>query len=227
MGAHRNITSLPTGITLSTGAEADDVEETRSVEISELFEQETGDIVKLSPINHEKRTYKVSGDGPADLSVIAKGTVATPSDLEETSVEISEAPNQRCKFTIQGESDHAFTDPAATPLAAGAEPDIDDLVIVSVEYSIAESASRRAEVENHVLIGSDGTPAARARETVKTTATVSGRGDRPAGVALGTGGLAFVGSDTGITIVNQVMDGQKRKDWNRWSAQAVNGPAAA
>lgn len=228
MAAHRNITgSLPTGITLHADAEADDVQITQTVEIAELVEQDSGDIIAAAPVNKYDFELQISGDGPHAMSDVATGTVADPTAYEEISVEVSEAPNQRCTFTLRATATDGFTDPAATPAAAGAEPGITDLEITSVEYTIAESVRRTKEVEDHVLVGSAGTPANRARETIKISFDIAGRGDSPAGVALGTGGAAFVDSDTGVTIVNRYLTGEKRKDWNRWGAAGMNYPAAS
>lgn len=228
MAAHRNITTaLPTGISLHADAEADDVQITETVEISELVEQDSGDIIKAAPVNRYDLELVISGEGPHAFTDVAVGTVADPTAYEEISVEVSEAPNQRCTFTLRATAVDGFTDPASAPDAAGAEPGITDLEITSVEYTIAESVRRTAEVEDHVLVGSDGTPTNRARETLKFSFDINGRGDSPAGVALGTGGVAYKTSDTGVTIVNRYMTGEKRKDWNRWGAVGMNYPAAS
>jgi hypothetical protein len=227
MAAHLHVTSIPSGITLASGAEADDVSDTSAVEIAELIEQDTGHIIKASPVNMKTRAVEISGDGPATLTDVATGTVGTVSDLKVNKVEITEAPNKRCTFSLSAAAVAAFTDPAASPSAAGAEPDIDDLEIVSVEYAVAESVRRGYEVEDMTLPGSDGAPYARARTTRKGTFSIAGRGDRPAGAALGTGGAAFSGSDTGLVVVSKEMDGQKRKEWNRWSLEGNHYPNAA
>jgi hypothetical protein len=111
--------------------------------------------------------------------------------------------------------------------ATGAEPAITDLEIVSVEYSVAESVDRSYQVNDLVLVGTDGTPAARGKVTVKGSFSINGRGDLPAGTALGTGGAAFKGGDTGKVLVESLMTGEKRADWNRWSADGSHYKSAA
>jgi hypothetical protein len=227
MAAHRNITTaLPSGITLHADAEADDVQITSTVEIAELVEQNTGHIILANPVNIQRKELAITGDGPADFAGVAAGVIGTIGNFSVTKLEIEEAPNQRCRFSLAASASAALVDPAAEPEAAGAEPGIEDLEIVSVAYAIAEGVRRSAEAEYHVLVGSDGTPAHAARETVKNPFEIRGRGDLPAGVALGTGGAAYSGSDSGLTIVGSLMTGEKRKDWNRWSASGTNYPEA-
>lgn len=226
MAAHLNITSTE-GVTLATGAEADDVEKVSTVEIAELADQATGEYIKASPVNHKEIAVRITGDGPHDLTEPAAGTVADPATITVISAEVTEAPNQRCNFSVRATGHEAFTDPAGSVSATGAEPDIDDLEIVSVEYSIAENVRRSYEVEDMVLVGTDGTPANRATVGVKGTFSIQGRGDLPAGTALGTGGAAFQDGDTGLVLVNSLMEGEKRKDWNRWGADGSHYKVAA
>ena len=68
-----------------------------------------------------------------------------------------------------------------------------------------------------VLMGTNGEPAARQSVALKNPFDISGRGDVPAGVALGTGGLQFAGGTTGKVVVGTFSESEKRKDWNGWS----------
>lgn len=226
MPAHLNITStLP--VTLGTGAEADDFQTTSSVEVDTLDDQATGEVIAAAPVNHKKIEHRISGDGPATLTGAAAGTVSTVSDVEITSVEITEAPNARCKFSITAVADDSFTDPAGTASDVGAEPAIGDLEITSVTYSVAESIRRSQTVENMVLVGTDGAPAFRAKVGVKAPVGIQGRGDLPAGVALGTGGADYKGAATGILVITTLTEGEKRKDWNRWGVDGERYPSAS
>lgn len=229
MAAHRNITTaLPTGISLHTDAEADDVQTTSKIEVAELVTQATGEIQKVTAGKKQDNELVISGDGPHDWADVAAGTVSTVSDYEVIRIEVTDGSNtDHCKFSITATSTESFTDPAAEPAAAGAEPGIDDIDITSVEYTLAESVRRTKEVGDFVLVAADGTPAHRAREGIKNPFTIDGRGDLPAGVGLGTGGVAYKNSDTGITMVDTLMTGEKRRDWNRWSASGNNYPSAS
>jgi hypothetical protein len=226
MAAHKNITTTH-GLTLATGAVADDVEKSVSVEILEVTSQTSGEVVRVDCVNMATETVTISGDGPGDKTKVAAGTIATPSDLKEIRVENNESPNGRLNFSLTAESNVSFTDPASTVAAVGAEPTIADLEIVSVEYSIAESVRLAAEVRNSVLIGTDGTPAARCHIEARHPFTVNGRGDLPTGVAAGVGGVAFVGGNTGKVIVPNLTTGEKRGDWNRWGTDGTQLKAAA
>lgn len=218
MAAHLNITSTIAtvyGVTLGTGAEADDCEKVQTVGVAELAGDSDNEIVKATPHLMAATECTVSGDGPATLA-LTPGAVATPSTLTLIEVEVSESPNNRCTFTARAAGHAAFTDPAATVSEVGAEPAIGDLEVKSVEYSIAESVRRTSSVQDMVLVGTDGTPAARATTRKTRTFDIAGRGDLPAGVALGTGGAAFTGGDTGIVVSTTLRTGEKRGDWNRW-----------
>ena len=218
MSAHLNITSnIATvyGVTIPEGSKADDCSKTQSVTLDELLESDTNEVGDVDAQNTVVTETSVSGDGPIGLT-ITPGEVVAPGDLVLLSVDLSEAPNGRCKFTAGTSGSAAFSDPAATVGDVGDEPTVGDLKITSVDYSIAESVSRTSSVSDMVLMGSDGTPAARATTKRERTFSISGRGDLPAGVALGTGGAAFAGGDTGKVMTTTLTTGEKRGDWNRW-----------
>lgn len=228
MSAHLNITSTIAteyGITLASGAVADDASKTSSVEVSEVLSTDTAAVIHVAPLHMAKVETQVSGEGPHDLALTA-GTVATPSTLTKISVELGETTNGRCTFTARAAGHAAFTDPAETPAEVGAEPTIADLLVTSVEYSIVESVRRTSTLEDKVLAGTDGGPAARATCTPRRTFSIVGRGDKPAGLVLGTGGAEFVGATTGLVLVTSLMEGEKRGDWNRHSADGRHDLAA-
>lgn len=214
------------GITLGTGAEAESATATTTVAINELIDSATAAVNTAAPIHHAEKRTQVDGEGPATLSLTA-ATVGTPSTLTVISKEVTEQPNGRCRFSVQAHGDLAFTDSVGTPSDVGAEPTISDLVITSVEYAIAESVRRSVTIENKVLVGTDGEPAARATCTVRKPFSISGRGDLPAGVALGTGNVEFTGGDTGLTLVGTLREGERRADWNSWGVDGTNYPSAA
>ncbi len=230
MSAHINILSSTFaanyGITLGTGAEAESATSTTTVGASELIDSATAEVNACAPIHHAEKRTSVEGEGPVSLT-LTPGTVATPATLTVLSAEITEAPNARCRFSISAQGELAFTDSEGTPAEVGSEPTVSDLEITSVAYAIAESVRRSVTLENKVLVGSDGAPAARATCTVRKPFSISGRGDLPAGVALGTGNVEFAGGSTGITLVTSLNTGERRADWNSWGAEGTNYPSAA
>lgn len=228
MSAHLNITSTISttyGVTPATGTEVDDASKTTTVEVSEVLGTDDAEIILADPINVARVETSVSGEGPHGLT-LTPGTVGTPSTLTVLDVEVRELPNARCQFTARASGSVAFVDDPATVSEVGAEPAITDLKVKSVTYSIVESVRRTSSVEDKVLVGTDGTPAARATHTRRRTFAIVGRGDKPAGLLLGTGGADFVGGTTGKVIVTSLMEGEKRADWNRHSAEGQHYLAA-
>lgn len=228
MAAHLNITSnIATvyGVTLGGSTEADDCGKTQTVEISTVADAATAEIIEADPVNVVATETTVSGEGPHSLT-LTPGTVSTPGDLTVIGVEVSESPNARCQFTVRAAGHASFTDPSGTVSVVGAEPTLADLEITSVAYSIAESVRRSADIQDMVLIGTDGTPAARATVQATYPFSVTGRGDLPAGVALGTGSVEFVGGDSGKVLCSSLTTGEKRADWNRWGVDGTHYLAA-
>jgi hypothetical protein len=230
MAAHINIDASTFaanyGITLGSGAEAESATATTTVAVNELLDSATAAVNAAAPIHHAEKRTQVDGEGPASLTLTG-ATVGAPATLTVLSSEVTEAPNSRCRFSIQAQGEIAFTDSIGTPTDVGAEPAVSDLEITSVEYAIVESVRRSVTLENKVLIGTDGTPAARATCTVRKPFSISGRGDLPAGVALGTGNVEFTGGDTGVTVAGTLRVGERRADWNSWGIDGTNYPSAA
>lgn len=218
--------ALLSGLTFPATSEIDSISRSLAVEIAELMAQDTGAFILADPVNVAKQTLQVSGDGPHGIT-LTEATIADPSTMTATNVQTSEKPNGRVTFSVSASAEVAFTDPAATVGSVGAEPSITDLEIVSVEYSVAESVSRTYEVTDLTLVGTDGTPAARATLSEKGTFSISGRGETPVGVAAGTGGAAFVGGSTGIVVANNFTENEKRGDWKGWSVSGNHYKAAA
>lgn len=209
--------ALLNGITIPAGSEIETISATTTVEIAEQVDSGTGEIILADPVNMAKLDVAISGDGPHGLALTA-GTVATPATVTKLNVEVSEAPNARCKFSVRATGMVAFTDPATEVEDVGAEPTIADLEIVSVEYAIAESIRRSYELSDKTIPGTDGTPALRATHTGKGSFSISGRGDTPVGVAAGSGGASFKGCATGKVIVSTFGENEKRADWAGWNA---------
>jgi hypothetical protein len=225
MATHINVLTTY-GVTIPTGSEAESATRTKTVEINELLSDGSGEVVKAAPVNMQNHEIQVDGDGPFSLALTA-ATIATVSTVTITSVEISEAPNQRCRFSVRAAAVASFSDPGTAEASVGAEPTVTDLEITSVTYSVAESVRRTATLEDKVLVGTDGTPAFRATCTERLTFDIAGRGDLPAGPALGTGGAEFFGAATGVTIVGTLRESERRADWNGWGVAGTNYPHAS
>ena len=225
MSAHLNIATTY-GITLPDGAVAEDASRTKSVDVAELVAAATGEYAKATPVNLMKVDVTITGEGPAEIGTVASEATITPATLKVIKRQQTEAPNQRCRFTLSASGHEAFTDVTGTS-AAGAEPTIDNLVITSVEYAVCESVDRSKEVQDKVLVGSNGQPAFRGTCMAKGSFTINGRGDIPVGPALGTGGSAMATLGGGLVVVTQLSEGERKADWNRWGTQGSSYPSAA
>ncbi len=228
MSAHLGITSTIAsvyGVTLAEGSVADDCQKTTTVEVSEVISAAVGDIIHADPVHMAMVEATVSGDGPHSLT-LTSGTVATPATLTKISVELTEPVNGRCQFSVRASGAIDFADGEGDVGEVGAEPTLAALKPTSVTYSIVESVRRSSTLEDKVLVGTDGQPAARGTITPRRPFTIAGRGDKPAGVLLGSGGAEFVGATTGKVVVASLMEGEKRADWNRWSADGQHYLAA-
>lgn len=226
--AHYNISGdLHTGITIPAGSEVDSVTRNTRVEINEVIDESTLEIILADPVHMAEREVSVSGDGPIGIALTA-ADIADPSTLTITRAEISEPnPNNRCTFSVRGASMIAFTDPGTSVTDVGAEPTIADLEIRSVEYSAAESVRRSTELTDLTLVGTDGEPLERATVTPKSNFTINGRGDVPVGVGAGTGGASFKGCATGKVVVGNFGETEKRGDWNGWSVDGGHYKSAS
>lgn len=225
MAHHLNIDTTY-GVTVPANSEAESASRTQTVAINELLDSGTAEIISLKPVNVVNIEVQVEGEGPAALTITA-GTIADPTTVTETSVELSEAPNNRCRFSIRAAAADEFTDPGTAEESVGAEPTVADLTVTSVTYSVAESVRRSITLEDKVLIGTAGTPVARETCTRRKPFAISGRGDLPAGVALGTGGAKFYGAATGVTVAGVLRESEKRGDWNGWGIDGMNAPGAS
>ena len=225
MATHINVLTTY-GVTIPAGSEAETATRTKTVEINELLADTTAEVTKAAPVNMQNIEVQVDGDGPFSLA-LTPGAVGTVSTVTILSVEVSEAPNQRCRFSVRAAAVNSFSDPGTAEASVGAEPTVTDLEITSVTYSVAESVRRTASLEDKVLMGTDGTPAFRATCTERVAFDIAGRGDLPAGPALGTGGAEFYGAATGVTIVGTLRESERRADWNGWGVAGTNYPAAS
>jgi hypothetical protein len=213
------------GVTVPAGSEAESATKTSTVAINELMESDTGDIIDARPVNMVAVEVQVEGEGPASLS-LTPAAVGTPSTMTVIGVDLTEQPNNRCRFSIRAAGHATFTDPGTAEESVGAEPTVSSLAITSVTYSVAESVRRSVTLDDMVLAGSNGGVAYRETTTVRKPFAIAGRGDLPSGVALGSGGAKFNGAGTGMTVVGVLRESERRADWNGWGADGTNYPAA-
>ncbi len=223
MAAHLNLNTT-FGVTLPSGAIAESAERMQTVEAIEVTGT-SGEIVKALPAKTFKSDVTISGKGPAGLDLVTTGTISDPSTMTITSAESGETNKATSTFTIKASAHEAFTDGEGSG-SAGDEPDIDTVEIVSVTYAVVESVKRTRDVKDMVLIGSDGTPAARGKVTRTGTFDIIGRGDIPGGIALGTAGAALA-SFTGVVLATSLKESEKAGDWNGWGISGKHYPAAS
>ena len=226
--AHYNISGdLHAGVTIPAGSEVDAVTKNTRVEISEVVDSDTLEIIFADPVHMATVEVNVTGDGPVSIA-IAASEPATPATLTVTRAEISEpAPNKRCTFNVRAAGSVAFTDPGTELSDAGAEPTLADLEITSVEYSSAESVRRSYEVTDLVLVGTNGQPLDRATHTLKGSFAINVRGDPQVGMAAGSGGVEFKGCATGKVVVANFSQTEKRGDWNGATADGGHYKSAS
>lgn len=226
--AHYNISGdLHVGVTIPAGSEVDSVTKSTRVEISEVVDSASLEIIFADPVHMAAVEVTVTGDGPVSLVIVASDP-ATAATMTIMRSEISEPnPNKRCTFNIRATAAVAFTDPATALTDVGAEPTLADLIITSVAYSAAESVRRSYEKQDLVLVGTNGEPLDRGTFTPKGSFSINVRGDAPVGMAAGTGGAAFKGCATGLVVVSTFTETEKRGDWNGASVEGSHYKSAA
>jgi len=101
--------------------------------------------------------------------------------------------------------------------------------IQSVDLTLAESVEVSAKVETKPLLDKDGRFADGAAFDPTFDFSLKGRGDLPAGIAVGTDGGSQVDGlfPGGVTIVASVKEMDKNDDWNAWECSGQNFPNAA
>ena len=99
--------------------------------------------------------------------------------------------------------------------------------IQSIELTLAESVERTAKVETAAVNNYLGGFGHAATYDPTTDFSVSGRGDLPAGLAVGISGDGIDGLFTaGTTIVTSVTESERNDDFNSWELSGTNYPAA-
>jgi hypothetical protein len=225
MAAHIGITSTQ-GITLDTESVAQSVRKRQSVEVSTVIGVD-GEYVLAKPLKTKKIEVTIQGVGKGDRAAVAVGAVATPSDIEEISVEQGEVNNGRASFTVTGSGVASFTDPAAANGSAAAGTITKGTIeIISVAYALSENLTVTTQVEDKVATDYNGTPGYRAKHGKMSNFSLRGKGDLPSGLALGTGGAAVKGLNGGVIIVTELEEEEQASEINGWSLSGMHYPSA-
>ena len=101
--------------------------------------------------------------------------------------------------------------------------------IQSIGLTLAENVEVSAKIETKPLLDKDGKFADGAAFDPTSDFSLKGRGDLPAGLAVGTGGGnniegLFTG---GVTSSSSVKESEKNDDWNGWECSGQHFPNAS
>jgi len=101
--------------------------------------------------------------------------------------------------------------------------------IQSVDITLAESVEVSTKLETKPLLDKDGKFADGAAFDPTSDFSLKGRGDLPAGLAVGSDGGGDIGDlfAGGVTIVSSVKEMEKNDDWNSWECSGQNFPNAS
>ena len=103
---------------------------------------------------------------------------------------------------------------------------LDNIGIQSVDLTLAESVEVTRKVDTKPLLDSQGRFADGKAFDPTMEFSMKGRGDLPAGIAVGTNDVGIASISGGVTIVTSVKEGQKNDDWNTWECSGQNFPNA-
>jgi hypothetical protein len=103
---------------------------------------------------------------------------------------------------------------------------LDNIGIQSVDLTLAESVEVTRKVDTKPLLDKQGRFADGKAFDPTMEFSLKGRGDLPAGIAVGTHDVEIASISGGVTIVTSVKEGQKNDDWNTWECSGQNFPNA-
>lgn len=213
------------GITLATGAIAQKVDRTRSLEPSEVVGVD-GEVSLVKPLALMKTEVSISGIGLAPIASVAVGTVATPADIEIISAEQGESNNGRATFSLKASGTAVIPSASTGGSAGSAVPDEHTINIVGVSYSLTQDCRVSAEVSDMIIQATDGTVGFRAKYAKRFSFSANGKGDIPSNVGIGAVGAKHFSISGGATITTSLTDTQEMRGVQGWSFDAVNHPAA-
>ena len=222
MGAHYNLDTT-FGVTIAGAATPETAEKTSTLEVSEIVGT-SGEIALVKPHKTAKVEVTVTGKGQAPMSSVTIGTVGTPGEMTILSAEQGEANKGDATFSVKAVGYETFTDNQGSPDTTDTtEPDIGTINIVSVSYAVAESVKRTREVTDLALFDSKGLIAYRAKTKLVIPFDIMGRGDLPAGIALGMNGASAINMP--VAVATQVKLTEKAGDWNGWGVSGKAYPS--
>jgi len=100
--------------------------------------------------------------------------------------------------------------------------------IQSVDLTLAEGVEVSVKVEAKPLKDKDGKFADGAAIDPISDFSIKGRGDLPAGLAIGTSSGGAAGLFTGgVTIIANVKELERNDDWNAWECSGQHFPNAS
>ena len=214
------------GVTLGSGAIAQKVDRTRSLEASEVIGVDgEGALVKALPLM--KTDVSISGIGLSTLAGVVVGTIGTPADISIVSATQSESNNGRATFDIKASGVAAIPAASNGGSAGSAAPDEHTVNIVGVAYSLTQECSVSAEITDLVVQATDGTAGFRALFGKRLTFNASGKGDIPSNVGIGAVGAKHFSVSGGATLTTTLTDTQEARGVQGWSFDAMNLPSAA
>ena len=226
MAAHIGVNTT-FGITLPEGAEAQSASKTETIEESVLTGA-NGEYAKAAPLAAKKVDVSVTYVGAPMHEEIEAGAVADPSTLEILESDATEQNKGRVTCTVNATSHVAFAGGAGASVGAGeGGPDEDTLHIVSSTLSLCEQVNIKGSVQDKVLLDKDGEPAHRQKHGVKNTFAIRWKGDPPANVTLGLGGIGAYGLTGGVLLALKLGQEEKNEDWNGGSSDGSHYPVAA
>jgi hypothetical protein len=103
---------------------------------------------------------------------------------------------------------------------------LDNIGIQSVDLTLAESVEVTRKVDTKPLVDKQGRFADGKAFDPTVEFSLKGRGDLPAGIAVGINDVEIASISGGVTIVTSVKEGQKNDDWNTWECSGQNFPNA-
>jgi hypothetical protein len=225
MAAHIGIESTQ-GITLPTESIPQSVRRRETVEVAPVIGVD-GEYTRCKPLKSKRVEVTITGVGAGGLANVSSGVVADTGDLERISVQQGEVNNGRASFTITAAGHDSFSDPAAANGSASAASITRGTIeILSVEYALTESLDVTTQVEDKVALNADGTPGFRQKHAKMSNFSLRGKGDLPSGLALGTGGAAVKGLNSGVIIVTDIETEEQAAEINGWSVNGNHYPAA-
>lgn len=225
MSAHIGITSTH-GIVLTTGATAQSVKKTSTVEIAELIGVD-GEFKKATPHHAKKVDVNIEAVGAIDFATVTSAVVVAPATLKLLNASQKQGNKDRPTLSLVYTGHEAFTDGAITATDSGAgSADEDTLGIVSTALALAESTGVGYEVADRLALTPAGVPGYRATCSKKGNFDVSGKGDLPAGLGLGTDGAVLADFTGGVIICSSTDEGQTMDNINDYAAKGMHYPVA-